>query len=569
MLITINNDATGFADVTPDKVTYTEPGTESEDVVYPQTGCFFEQRLMMGGFFDRQPSTFKGSKNGDYTNFDESFPARDDDSIEFTLASQSLDEIRHMIPLRALILLTAGAEWLAKGVEGSALTPSSFDMKPDSEYGASYVEPVVAGRHVLFSTARQKILREFKYDPNTTAIGEPREVTLLARHLLRTSQLVEMAWAEWPFSCVWAVRDDGVLLGLTYIPEHDVWGWHRHDTIAQGRFESVCSVPEDTENAVYLVVKRVIGGVTKRFIERFAEREGLTEIADYVFMDCALSFDGRNEDDTNDLNLSGGATWAPDETNLTVDADNAGTFTSDDVGRRLELRSEIVDADTGRKTGEYWVRVQITAFSSGTQVTVQTKEFGQRSVDDPQPTQPTEVPTQLQATDTTDWGFADTDFAGLDHLEGQEVAILYDGQVHAPQTVSSGAIQLGTGSLFGERVHVGLPFVSDLETLPVNVAGDTGSIRIEEKSIVKMGAEVDGWKGLYVGQFLSNLEEVDQRHVVSGYGVTNPSRGLAKLRVGNAPAEELVMVARQSDPLPVTLLALTADLMMGDEDAEG
>jgi hypothetical protein len=46
--------------------------------------------------------------------------------------------------------------------------------------------------------------------------------------------------------------------GLTYLREHELWAWHRHDT--DGAFERVCVVPEGDEDAVYVVVRRTING---------------------------------------------------------------------------------------------------------------------------------------------------------------------------------------------------------------------------------------------------------------------------------------------------------------------
>jgi hypothetical protein len=48
------------------------------------------------------------------------------------------------------------------------------------------------------------------------------------------------------------------------------------------------------------------------------------------------------------------------------------------------------------------------------------------------------VPAVLQATPTTTWTFARDTFSGLDHLEGETVAILADGSPEVPQVVVNG-----------------------------------------------------------------------------------------------------------------------------------
>ena len=52
---------------------------------------------------------------------------------------------------------------------------------------------------------------------------------------------------------------DGVLLALTYMREQEVVGWTPMEI--DGFVESVCCVPEDTEDAVYMIIRREIDGI--------------------------------------------------------------------------------------------------------------------------------------------------------------------------------------------------------------------------------------------------------------------------------------------------------------------
>jgi hypothetical protein len=59
----------------------------------------------------------------------------------------------------------------------------------------------------------------------------------------------------------------------------------------------VCAIQEGNEDAVYALVRRTVGGVTKRFIERFHTRKatrvnGVIDTRRGVFLDCSLSYDG-------------------------------------------------------------------------------------------------------------------------------------------------------------------------------------------------------------------------------------------------------------------------------------
>src|SRR5690606_34482023 len=130
--------------------------------------------------------------------------------------------------------------------------------------------------------------------------------------------IVDWAYQEEPNSVVWMVRSDGTLLGLTYLREHDVVAWHRHDT--DGLVESVAVIPEGNEDALYMIVKRTIDGATVRYLERMNSRY-FEEIEDLVHLDCAITYDGRSETIFAGITmtLSGGTNWDENET-LTLTA---------------------------------------------------------------------------------------------------------------------------------------------------------------------------------------------------------------------------------------------------------
>ncbi|MDQ4678173.1 hypothetical protein, partial [Stenotrophomonas maltophilia group sp. RNC7] len=78
---------------------------------------------------------------------------------------------------------------------------------------------------------------------------------------------------------------------MTYVPEQQVQGWHRHTTAASGKFESVCCVTEEDEDAVYTIVKRTINGQSVRYVERLHSRR-VEALEDAFFVDAGLSYSG-------------------------------------------------------------------------------------------------------------------------------------------------------------------------------------------------------------------------------------------------------------------------------------
>ncbi|MER9452076.1 hypothetical protein NKI93_31555, partial [Mesorhizobium sp. M0254] len=87
--------------------------------------------------------------------------------------------------------------------------------------------------------------------------------------------------------------DDGSLITLTYLKEHEIWAWTHHESGPNddAYFESVAVIAEGKEDVPYFIVKRTIGGVSKRYIERLHSRAFAT-VEDAFFVDCGLTYTG-------------------------------------------------------------------------------------------------------------------------------------------------------------------------------------------------------------------------------------------------------------------------------------
>ena len=101
---------------------------------------------------------------------------------------------------------------------------------------------VRVGNAILFLTRSGRRLRENAYVLTEDTYAAP-DLTLLSDHLTETVRLngtvtnraiVDMAYQREPISTVWAVRADGVLLGMTYLRDQNLVGWHRHVTGTPG-----------------------------------------------------------------------------------------------------------------------------------------------------------------------------------------------------------------------------------------------------------------------------------------------------------------------------------------------
>lgn len=258
---------------------------------YPRCATFIEQRLAFASS-KNEPQAVWMSQSGNYENFGYSTPvAKASDAVTFRIRARQLNEIRALLPVKGLMLLTSGSEWLVSGGSNSdAITPSAIRIDNQGYRGAARVQPVVVGNVVLFPQARGGVIRDFSYDFTVDGfVGN--DLTIMARHLFKGREIVAWAYAQAPNSIVWVVLDDGSLVSLTYMKEHDVWGWTRQDSAAGAVFEDVAVIAEGSEDVPYFIVRRTIGGTTRRYLERLHSRE-FEEVEDAFFVDCGLTYTG-------------------------------------------------------------------------------------------------------------------------------------------------------------------------------------------------------------------------------------------------------------------------------------
>ena len=256
-------------------------GSWSDVNGYPACCNFYQDRFVFGGTY-AEPQTEWYSVTGDYNNFARHTPLQSDDGITIPLLARQINTIRSMIGLSGMVTLTNSAEWtIGYGVD--VMTPTNTGgARADSYYGCADVAPVVVGSRILFVQDVGCALRDMGYTYEAQGYAG-NNISLLANNLFRGYEITQMSYAQEPDSVVWCIRDDGALLGLTYMRDQDVWGWHRHDT--QGKFESVCAIPGKAQSEVYFVVNRD----GQRYIERLAYRLTDDNPVNCFFVDCGLS----------------------------------------------------------------------------------------------------------------------------------------------------------------------------------------------------------------------------------------------------------------------------------------
>lgn len=421
---------------------------------YPRCATFVEQRLGFAST-NNDPQAVWLSQSANYENFGYSQPSKASDAVTFRIKASQVNEIRSMLQTKGLMLLTSGAEWIVSGgSQSDAITPSAIKIDNQGYRGAARVQPIAVGNTVLFAQDRGGVVRDFSYQfADDAYVG--KDLTILARHLFEGKNIKSWAYAQAPYSIAWVVLDDGSLVSLTYMKEHEVWAWTRHESGADAYFECVSVIADGNEDVPYFIVRRTIDGQTKRYIERLHTRE-FSSVEDAFFVDCGLTYTGA----------------------------------------------------------------------------------------------------------------AATTISGLDHLEGEEVVALSNGNVVRNLTVSGGAVTLPQSTT---KAHIGLPMVSALQTLDLdlgNVQG-LGTVQGRMKSVAEVTLRVEKTRGIWTGpkdggrDDESRLVEYKQRSTEAWNEAIQLYTGDIRITPhwdwntgGN-------MWVKQFDPLPMTILAVMPDVAIG------
>lgn len=470
------------------------PLTQTE---FPAACGLFKGRLILGGSMN-YPERIGCSKNGAPHVFTRETPIQDDSSFIFDLPQKEVSKIKHILDLGRLVICTSRGETQLKGDGNGNIKPSAINPELQSSHGSSDIPPLLVDGSALFVQANGSIIRDFDWKFELDGY-RGNDVTIFASHLVEGHTIIDWAWQKTPNSIVWAVRDDGVLLSLTYIREQQILAWARHDI--QGTVERVCCVPEGTEDALYLVVHRTaqVPGTTgtrnKVLLERMSTRL-LDDITEANFTDSSVFYDGRNATAVT-MTIASGPPWISGST-VSLTASSA-IFSGTDVGRHIRVTGS--DGTV--------INITITAVNGGLAIVNGTVDAT--------------VPLSMQSVATTNWAWlANSVYAW--HLDALNVSVFADGYVisnptitgvgYGPldthpvyMTVTAGLVTLNQ---YYAVIRVGLPYTCDIETLDIDtIQGETLMNKKVQASSV--GIYFLDSREVYIGH-----QEPDDDHTTDG-----------------------------------------------------
>ncbi|HBR6849234.1 TPA: hypothetical protein L9202_002996 [Klebsiella aerogenes] len=504
---------------------------------YPATVVYYQQRLYFAAS-SAYPQTIWASRTGDYKDFGKSNPVQDDDRIVYTYAGRQVNEIRHLIDVGSLVVLTSGGEFVATGDQNKVLTPSSFSLSSQGSNGSSDVPPIAVSNIALFIQEKGSVVRDLAYSFDVDGF-QGNDLTILANHLFQKRSIVDWSFCIVPFSSAFCVRDDGKLLVLTYLRDQQVFAWSPQSSA--GKYESTCGIGEGSEDAIYFVVNRTINGQVVRYIERLSSRQ-FTNDLDAFFVDSGLSYDGRNAEGRTATISGGSGKWSY-QVPYTLTMSGGSYFSAGDAGAQIQFPYTGTDPVDGTDVAMQ-LRCDIVSVESGNSVTITANR---------------DIPPVLRNTATTNWTMARQTFSGLEHLEGQTVNILSDASVEPQKVVTGGAVTLEKP---GGVVHIGLPINAQFETLDININGQ--ETLLDKKQLIStVTLVVNASRGIWASTPGGQWYEYPQREFEFYDDPVEDATGKVEVKLDSIWEKNGRLKIRQTDPLPLSVLAVIPRITVG------
>lgn len=255
-----------------------EPFTSFDNNNYPSAVGFWNQRLIFANT-PQKPNTIYGSCVGAFDDFTNTVLRNSDEAFELTLNSGTTDVITDLVPMDDLIVMTQSKIWRVVGT-----SPSNMSAYIESYSGSSGIRPFVYKKSILYIDSSFNTVSNFIYSYELNGyVGQ--NLDTLCRDLLDGHELKSITFRDTPYGILYTVRDDGVLLGLTYLKEENIYAWHKHTT--KGDFLNVCSVDCPSKDEVYVIVKRG----DSMYVELFKNQIDVSEDIDESWhLDCATRY---------------------------------------------------------------------------------------------------------------------------------------------------------------------------------------------------------------------------------------------------------------------------------------
>lgn len=257
---------------------------------FPGTGEFLEGRLWQARTVS-QPTTFWASESDDFDKYAVGIEA--DRAIDYTMASRGFNQIQALADNNDLFIQTSGSEYRA--TSGKSDEPFGGNVIPlvrgFSAHGSAMIQPIVLNRRVLFVDRSRRQIYSIAFNFEEDGY-DAVEITGAAEHITESKvRLGPWAVRRRLDPQIFFVREDGTLVALTYHHKENVIGFTR--LVTNGTFEAVAVIPGTKNDQVWVIVRRLVNGVQRRYVEMLEDdaSELTTRAWTSLQTDCAKVYD--------------------------------------------------------------------------------------------------------------------------------------------------------------------------------------------------------------------------------------------------------------------------------------
>ena len=446
---------------------------------YPRTATFHEGRLYFGGTKSR-PNTLFGSRVARFFDFNPG-EGLDDDSIEATLDTDSVNAIIGLFSGRDLQIFTKGGEFFVPQSSLDPITPSNIVINGSTRRGAKEgIKPVGVESGTLFIQKSGKAIREFSFS-DTELSYVSKNISLLSSHLLSTpiDMALRKATSTTEGDMLLIVNTDGTLITYSMLKDQNVIAPSLQSTgpeaatVTASDFANIAVGTEltftDNNGTVITLQTEAISGSAPSSASGnthfFRPNESNNTTADNIF--TAFGNIGQFVVKNPAAAVVTIKRVIPGDDNLTVTTTDSTRLAVTNFAKTDKFLNVAVDVET-----VYCVVKRSINGSDAYHV----EAFNDDNTTD----------SAILFTGGTLPG--STSLSGLGHLEGETVKVIADDAMQSNKVVSSGAITLD--AVPTSYVEVGLDYTPKVKTLPVELKLPSGNIIAQKKRIVELTTNV-------------------------------------------------------------------------------
>ena len=177
---------------------------------FPAAVCFHENRLAFAGT-SAQPDAVWLSNTANYFTFDTG-DALDADSIQISVATGEVNQIRHLVSNRDLQIFAVSNELYLSSLNRGPLTPTNALVRVQTPFGSNFVEPQSIDGATVFVQKNGKIAREYLFS-DVEAAYTAQSISNLSPQLIKNphDQAALRGAIEQTESYMFMVNSDGTM----------------------------------------------------------------------------------------------------------------------------------------------------------------------------------------------------------------------------------------------------------------------------------------------------------------------------------------------------------------------